>query len=336
MVTQSFFEHHFNFFSANLAVNANSGSTDRPTHLEFAAGNYEYDAFLLLLRHKRGDSSSASTKCLRFLKEYDQLKHTPLHLAAVRAYLQEHENILTRHPLLIINVVLSMLQARAQEYVRWRQELYSIEARLGITRNLDGLRRSLYPDVDYDFTGLNADLAGIARMIIDNELSASTILEHAEALQRVVAICEKYERAAAVPARNSPAGAAWEESFVTSEQFEEINSTITRAKLCLKHVKMTQDVLQSLTAALYNRINKQDTQSMETIAVVTLLFLPATFVSAIFSTGIFRFHAGEADGNGRVISRFGWIYLMLCLLLTSLTLVGGWCGTCGEECGWIG
>ncbi|KAJ9636429.1 hypothetical protein H2199_008104 [Coniosporium tulheliwenetii] len=195
-----------------------------------------------------------------------------------------------------------MLQARAQEYVRWRQELYSIEARLGITRNLDGLRRSLYPDVDYDFTGLNADLAGIARMIIDNELSASTILEHAEALQRVVAICEKYERAAAVPARNSPAGAAWEESFVTSEQFEEINSTITRAKLCLKHVKMTQDVLQSLTAALYNRINKQDTQSMETIAVVTLLFLPATFVSAIFSTGIFRFHAGEADGNGRVIS----------------------------------
>jgi Mg2+ and Co2+ transporter CorA len=44
---------------------------------------------------------------------------------------------------------------------------------------------------------------------------------------------------------------------------------------------MSQDVLQSLTAVLYNRINKQDADSMKTIAVVTLVFLPATFVSAV-------------------------------------------------------
>ena len=84
---------------------------------------------------------------------------------------------------------------------------------------------------------------------------------------------------------------------------------------------MTQDVLLSLTAALYNRINKSDTRSMKTIAVVTLFFLPATFVSAIFSTGIFNFQAGENPGRERVISRYGWVYLLVTLLFTGLTLI---------------
>ncbi len=77
--------------------------------------------------------------------------------------------------------------------------------------------------------------------------------------------------------------------MILNSLLEFIHATIIRAELYLRHVKMAQTSLQSLSAVLYNRINKQDTDSMKTIAVVTLVFLPATFVSAIFSTGVFNF-----------------------------------------------
>jgi len=85
-------------------------------------------------------------------------------------------------------------------------------------------------------------------------------------------------------------------------------------------MKMTQDILQSFSAVLYNRVSKQDTDSMKTIAVVTLVFLPATLVSTVFSTGIFNFHASESPDSPKTVSKYGWIYLLLCILLTMLTL----------------
>ena len=111
-----------------------------------------------------------------------------------------------------------------------------------------------------------------------------------------------------------------------TEQKEEIQAVITRAEVYLKHSKMIQDVLRSQEALLYNRINKQDTQSMKTIAVATLVFLPGTFVSAIFSTGIFNFQASEPPNEPKTISKYGWIYLLSCILSTIITLVAwlGW------------
>jgi hypothetical protein len=90
-------------------------------------------------------------------------------------------------------------------------------------------------------------------------------------------------------------------------------------------MKMAHQMLQSLSAVLYNRINKQDTDSMKTIAVVTLVFLPATFVSAIFSTGIFNFHASDPPDHPRTVSKYGWVYLLVCLLSTSLTIISWIC-----------
>jgi Mg2+ and Co2+ transporter CorA len=76
-------------------------------------------------------------------------------------------------------------------------------------------------------------------------------------------------------------------------------------------MNMARDVLHSLSAVLYNRISKQDTDSMKTIAVVTLVFLPATFFPAIFSTGIFNFHASESLDQPRTVSKYGWVYLLV-------------------------
>jgi hypothetical protein len=190
-----------------------------------------------------------------------------------------------------------------------------MESRLGVTRDGSYLRSSGYAAIDHDFTLLNADLAGIVKKAADTELSASTVHEHAKCIQRLIGICEDLE----TPSNNNSV------PRIFSVQREEIQSTIIRAELYLKHMKMTKDVLQSLTAVLYNRISKQDTDSMKTIAVVTLVFLPATFVSAIFSTGIFNFHATESPENPRIVSRFGWVYLLACVLSTALTLISWSC-----------
>lgn len=104
----------------------------------------------------------------------------------MRAWFDKHQELLERHPLLILNVILSFIQARAHEYVSGRKDLLDMEARLGVTRNLRGRRQSGSADVSYDFEILNADLAGLSKRVADNELSSATILEHAKALQRIV------------------------------------------------------------------------------------------------------------------------------------------------------
>jgi hypothetical protein len=302
------FEYRFDFPEL-----ANESTT--PSHLELAMSTYENDSFFCLLRY---DLKKKKSKVLIFLKARDYLRKRSLLPQDLVAWFNLNREIMYRHPLMVLNILLYFVQYEAHQYVRWRLELYNLESRLGVTRRGIFLREGGYAQVDYDFALLNADLAGLAKKLADTVLSASTILEHAKSLQRLIGYCEAYE-AVNISGQNSPA------KPVVSEQKEEIQTTIIRAELYLHHINMAQTSLQSLSAVLYNRINKQDTDSMKTIAVVTLVFLPAAFVSAIFSTGIFNFHASEPPEQPRTISKYGWLYLLVCLLSRSLTLVSWVC-----------
>jgi hypothetical protein len=277
--------------------------------------NFENASFFCLLRY---DITARTAKCMLFVKPMDNLRRRPLLPNEIAGWFDKNQATLTRHPLLILNVILGLIQFRAQDYVQWRLDLNNMESRLGVTRDGQLLKMSGYEDVCWKFGILNADLAGLAKKIADTELSAATILEHARSLQRLIQVCEAYEALntsfQSHPVRN-----------ITSEQREEVQATITRSELYLRNMKMSQDVLQSLTAVLYNRINKQDADSMKTIAVVTLVFLPATFVSAVFSTGIFNFHASEPPDQPRTVSKYGWVYLLACLLSTAVTLLSWVC-----------
>lgn len=275
------------------------------THLEIAMSVYEIDGFFGILRYSFEDRSA---KCILFLKPMDYIKENPIGINTVVSWFEKNRDVLQRHPLLIPNVIMQLIQFRAQEYVKWRLILNNLESRLGVTKDGKNLISIGYEEMDYDFALLNADIAGVSKKVADTELSASTIVEHANSLQRLTLICDSIEN---------------KTDHVISERQEELRSTIIRGELFLKHLKMTHDVLQNLTAVLFNRINKQDTDSMKTIAVVTLVFLPATFVSAVFSTGIFNFHASEEPGQEKTVSKYGWVYLLTCLLSTFLTL-GSW------------
>lgn len=69
---------------------------------------------------------------------------------------------------------------------------------------------------------------------------------------------------------------------------------------------------------------------MRIIAAVTLIFLPGTFVATVFSTGLFDWGSGDptpagddggADGGGKIMSKYLWVYFMLTGALTAVVLV---------------
>lgn len=76
----------------------------------------------------------------------------------------------------------------------------------------------------------------------------------------------------------------------------------------------TQATLKMTRAAL------SDSTAMKTIAIVTMIFLPATFVSAIFSMSFFNFSGSPTDETWTV-SREIWIYFAVAIPLTAISLI---------------
>ena len=59
---------------------------------------------------------------------------------------------------------------------------------------------------------------------------------------------------------------------------------------------------------------------MRTISVVTMLFLPATFIATLFSTSFFDF---QAKGDMPVVSPWVWLYVIITVLMTGV-IQGAW------------
>ena len=64
---------------------------------------------------------------------------------------------------------------------------------------------------------------------------------------------------------------------------------------------------------------------MRIVTLVTLIFLPATFVSTLFSTDIIKYQVDEyPDGKFSQVAMNRW--LQVTVPLTLLTLLTAWCG----------
>ncbi|KAI0436986.1 hypothetical protein F4803DRAFT_196878 [Xylaria telfairii] len=83
-------------------------------------------------------------------------------------------------------------------------------------------------------------------------------------------------------------------------------------------------VLYSIISQVDNRLNAKmaaaashDSAAMKTLAFLTTLFLPGTFVATIFSTGLFNW-----QDEGMVVSKLFWVYWALSIPLTIIVAVG--------------
>ncbi|EOA86728.1 uncharacterized protein SETTUDRAFT_178730 [Exserohilum turcica Et28A] len=137
------------------------------------------------------------------------------------------------------------------------------------------------------------------------------------------------------------------------ESFESVNRQLDLQLRMLQNLSLraqsNKERLQSEIALAYNMIAQRDSQimtglgeaarydsqimkqlgaaaredsgAMRTIAVVTMFFLPPTFLSAIFSMSFFNYTPPEDGRAGRwSISEKFWIYWAIAIPLTALTL----------------
>jgi len=67
----------------------------------------------------------------------------------------------------------------------------------------------------------------------------------------------------------------------------------------------------------FNVVNQQDTKAVRIISIVTLTFLPATFVSTLFSMSFFNY---DQELRRWKMSGWIWVYFVIAVPLTALTI----------------
>lgn len=79
----------------------------------------------------------------------------------------------------------------------------------------------------------------------------------------------------------------------------------------------------NLVASRIASSTKKDSIAMMAFTFITALFLPGTYIAAVFSTGMFNWMHGNApDDDGRVVSMRFWIYWVTTIPLTTGVMVG--------------
>jgi len=236
----------------------------------------------------------------------------------VRSWLDNNIDILLTNPILVPNILTTGIQLYVHSFGTWRALVNDMEARIGVTTENKLLQTQGYTKTSEDLDLLNNALSTLKKIIAEHELATATMVRQTKALMRVVEIAERFD--------GSGGGQGDGEGGV-SEAAEELYGTMTRAEIYLQNLQIMQNILQNHTAALYNRINQHDnslnlavSQSMKTIAVVTLLYLPPTFVATLFSTSIFDFGM-SGSSQGRHVSQYWWILATICILLTLITML---------------
>ncbi|EUC40135.1 hypothetical protein COCMIDRAFT_9931 [Bipolaris oryzae ATCC 44560] len=81
----------------------------------------------------------------------------------------------------------------------------------------------------------------------------------------------------------------------------------------------THDRLEEEINLAYNMLASSDNAVMKSITLLTMIFLPATFISALFSTTFFSF-----EENGWQFSHMFWIYWVVVIPLTITVVLGWW------------
>lgn len=146
--------------------------------------------------------------------------------------------------------------------------------------------------------------------------------------------------------RESPVGS----KAMSSIMLEELGSMKSSSELRQFQRRNLQLRTETRTAMLYSRISqrdskvsinvaeqshtiakttREDSRLVRSIAVVSFMFLPATFVAAILSTGLVDFNSDQL-----VVSKFWWVYASFATALTALVFLG-WSLANPVKLGWL-
>jgi Mg2+ and Co2+ transporter CorA len=105
-----------------------------------------------------------------------------------------------------------------------------------------------------------------------------------------------------------------------------VEGAIFRTELHAELLRYLQNIINMQFTHQYNHTAQEDAEATKTISYLTLIFLPSTFVCAVFSTTIFNFQNWKmTNRQSGVVSSGWWIFVLTCLVL-SLGTVALWIG----------
>jgi hypothetical protein len=269
-----------------------------PVILELAISVYETDSIFILVRY---DIATHLLQGVVFLKQVDMLSTCPLTFDSLARFLDERRAEMAADPLMLLPTLLSFLQFRSHEPVRWRHSVLRFESWLGVTRRRDHLDHMGYQGPSDRFAFLNAQQASLALEIDDAGASARSILLLLEQVGRLVRVCE------------GVAPCPSDAEMVTE-------SRAVSARLYVIQVDMSAAHMQTLKGALYNRMGEADNQTMKGIAVIGLVFLPTMLVASMVQAGFSNGQGTNPSIDGWAASQFWSMFLSLCVGLTALVM----------------
>jgi len=319
-----------NFFEYHLEEGAFVGNSDTQLcalHLAFKLDLRRHEYIMCIVRY---DIHKRQMKALLFqCGVVGTHKHgTPIS-DSYDEVLQDSLEALGRDPLQLVQFILKRYMSRLIEnFSRVCRQLYSTEGMIGVTTRARWLLSEGYTlhSKDYDDIGakLYMNQIDITRLMI----CCSTLRVFAEQFQEIV---NQIRHLSA----SSTSSNHYDQFYKQRSETESMIQRLALIKLELEYAQNrlnTQfNILYNLTTQRDSRLQltiaeaaKRDSSTMRAISILTLVFLPATFVSTVFSTSIFDFQkwhsqhesTQSSDGTTGVVSMGWWIYLMCCILCT--------------------
>ncbi|RGP81740.1 hypothetical protein FLONG3_125 [Fusarium longipes] len=105
------------------------------------------------------------------------------------------------------------------------------------------------------------------------------------------------------------------------EVMKDYNEKIRECTTGVEGMVMATQWAQGETNVEIALATNQDSRHMRSIALVTMIFLPGTFFASVFSMGFFEW---DADSGTVSVSKSFWIYAVLALVCTALTVAAWW------------
>lgn len=104
-----------------------------------------------------------------------------------------------------------------------------------------------------------------------------------------------------------------------------ISGAQAHRSVLLERTKAQVQTVYSMIGQRDNKLNidiatsaRRDSSAMQSIAVVTLIFLPGTFTATLFSTTFFNFQTRTSN----IVSWWLWLYFVVTVVLTFAVLIG--------------
>ncbi|KAL1592262.1 hypothetical protein SLS60_011339 [Paraconiothyrium brasiliense] len=99
-----------------------------------------------------------------------------------------------------------------------------------------------------------------------------------------------------------------------------VKSALRRNEYVKESVQAQVQMVYALRAQQDNEMSHQYGADMRVISIVTLIFLPGTFIATFFSTSFWDF--GPAN-EGPIVSKWVWLYWVVTVVLTTC-VIGAW------------